>query len=340
MVKALSFKGEKKIKKRKRPAEEREENPEKEPPNKALTTTTLTEDDDSWVSAEIPTDIVGPVVFTLPTIPISCIACDAHGKIFASEIENVVDGDPSTTEPHDVRQVWVASKVAGTENFSFKGHHGKYLGCDKFGIVSATKEAISSEESFICIPVPDSKATFSLQTSRETYLTADDAKDISSTSIRGDADAIGFNTTFRIRMQARFKPKLKATKEEKALSKISRKELEDAVGRRLEDDEIKLLKKARKEGNYHEALLDVKVKGKHDKVCRILFFHNWVLISNLSCLVVCMILCTFHLKYSLLAFCSCQTTTIKSLSKLCVSSWQSMIIDTVSRICHRNAFSA
>ena len=66
-------------------------------------------------------------------------------------------------------------------------------------------------------------------------------------------------------MQARFKPNLKASREEKAREKISRKELEESVGRRLDDDEVKKLKKARREGNYHEVLLDVKIKGKHDK---------------------------------------------------------------------------
>lgn len=66
-------------------------------------------------------------------------------------------------------------------------------------------------------------------------------------------------------MQARFKPKLKASKESKAREKISRKELEDAVGRTLKDDEVRRLKKARVEGDYHEAILDVRVKGKHDK---------------------------------------------------------------------------
>ena len=83
--------------------------------------------------------------------------------------------------------------------------------------------------------------------------------------IRGDATDITFNTTLRIRMQARFKPRLKASKEEKASQKISRKELEEAVGRRLEDDEVRRLKKARREGDYHEALLLIKVKNKHDK---------------------------------------------------------------------------
>jgi protein FRG1 len=66
-------------------------------------------------------------------------------------------------------------------------------------------------------------------------------------------------------MQARFKPKLRASKEEKAHAKISRKELEDIIGRKLEDDEVRKLKKARREGNFHETALDLKVKSSHDK---------------------------------------------------------------------------
>ena len=83
--------------------------------------------------------------------------------------------------------------------------------------------------------------------------------------IRGDADSISFNTTLRIRMQARFKPRIKANKEQKAKERISRRELEEVVGRRLEDEEVRKLKRARMHGNYHEAVLDVRVSGKHDK---------------------------------------------------------------------------
>jgi protein FRG1 len=98
---------------------------------------------------------------------------------------------------------------------------------------------------------------------RSTYLAVDDDK--TPAELRGDAEEAAEMTGIRIRMQARFKPKHKVDKAEKVRAKISRKELEDEVGRRLEDDEVKKLKKARREGNYHEAMLDVKVKGKHDK---------------------------------------------------------------------------
>ncbi len=137
------------------------------------------------------------------------------------------------------------------------------MSCDKIGVLSAIHEAISPEESFICIASPETPGTFRVQTGRETFLTVKDDKTVPE--VRGDAESISFNTTLRVRMQARFKPKLKANKESKAREKISRKELEEAVGRKLDDDEAKRLKKARVQGNYHEAILDVRVKGKHDK---------------------------------------------------------------------------
>jgi len=102
-----------------------------------------------------------------------------------------------------------------------------------------------------------------VQTVRERFFTVVDESRVPE--IRGDAESISFNTTLRIRMQARFKPRLKASKESKIREKISRKDLEGVVGRRLDDDEVKRLKKARVQGDYHEAILDVRVKGKHDK---------------------------------------------------------------------------
>lgn len=113
----------------------------------------------------------------------------------------------------------------------------------------------------------DTPGTFQVQTLRDTYLTVRPARGKANAppEVRGDATDVSFDSTLRIRMQARFKPRLKASKEERAREKISRKELEDAVGRRLDEDEVKRLKRARREGDYHEVLLDMKVKSKHDK---------------------------------------------------------------------------
>ncbi|KAL8798558.1 MAG: hypothetical protein Q9182_006573 [Xanthomendoza sp. 2 TL-2023] len=257
MVKPLAFKGDMRVKKRKvtpTDCHAREETKPRELSNEA-------HEDDSWVTADSSGDISGPVVIVLPSTKPTCIACDAAGKVFTSELENMVEGDPSSAEPHDIRQVWIANQIAGTDNICFKGHHQGYLGCDSIGNLSARSEAVSPEETFFCLATSDTPGTFNIQTVREKFISVtDDGKDI-----RADAETISFNTTVRIRMQARFKLKLKANKEIKAKEKITKKDLEIAVGRKLEDDEVRKLKKARVKGDYHEKLLDVRVKGKHDK---------------------------------------------------------------------------
>ena len=128
MVKPLAFKGDQKSKKRKILH-----------PDSSLTledcdtkhhtiqnTAAEAGEDDSWVTAEASTDVTGPVIFALPSAEPTCIACDANGKVFTSQLENILEGDLATAEPHDVRQVWVASRIAGTDEISFKGHHGRY----------------------------------------------------------------------------------------------------------------------------------------------------------------------------------------------------------------------
>ncbi|KAF7597039.1 hypothetical protein BBP40_010513 [Aspergillus hancockii] len=242
MVKPLSFKGDKPKKPKMRTAPYPSTKPPK-PTSTDLTTTAEEEtentaEDQSWVSADAPSDLAGPVIIVLPSDPPTCVACDANGKVFASEIENLIEGDPGTAEPHDVRQVWVTTRVAGTEGISFKGHCGRYLGCDSYGIPSASSSAISHQESFVVIP-SEVPGTFSLQTGggdKETFLTIKETQSSKAASgsvveVRGDATSLSFETTMRIRMQARFKPRIKASKETKAKEKISRKELEEIVGR-------------------------------------------------------------------------------------------------------------
>lgn len=139
MVKPLTFKGDKKPKKRKR--EHRDDgaaeagdsggNNQVASSSKAARVVAgaadedNVENDDSWVSADAVGDVSGPVMFVLPTEPLTALACDANGKVFTLPIENVVDGNAATAEPHDVRMVWVANKIAGTENHRFKGSAGK-----------------------------------------------------------------------------------------------------------------------------------------------------------------------------------------------------------------------
>lgn len=116
MVKPLAFKGEKTNKKRK--AVTAEDNIQSQ--KKTRESLADTQEDDHWVTADAVGDISGPIVIVLPSTSMSCIACDAEGKVFVSKMENVVE-----VEPHDVRQVWIASRVAGTDSIGLKGHHGR-----------------------------------------------------------------------------------------------------------------------------------------------------------------------------------------------------------------------
>ena len=261
MVKPLAFKGEKKSKKRK--IHDFAEGSNHEQSVEKLNSSAISEDDDSWVSAEVPGDVIGPVILVLPSEPPTCLACDVNGTVFASELENIVEANPATAEPHDVRQVWVVNRIAGTDSLSLKGHHAKYLGCDNIGVFLAKTEAISPNETFRCLASPGTPGLFNIQTVRDHFLSCTETN--KGPEIRGDTESISSTTSLRIRMQMRFKPRLKANKDLRAKEKISKKGLEEAAGRRLEDHEVKKLKRARADGTYHEAILDVRVKGKHDK---------------------------------------------------------------------------
>lgn len=139
MVKPLTFKGDKKPKKRKREHKDDGAAEAGDSGNNQVASSSSkaarvvagaadednVENDDSWVSADAVGDVSGPVMFVLPTEPLTALACDANGKVFTLPIENVVDGNAATAEPHDVRMVWVANKIAGTENHRFKGSAGK-----------------------------------------------------------------------------------------------------------------------------------------------------------------------------------------------------------------------
>ncbi|KAL3472899.1 FRG1-like family-domain-containing protein [Aspergillus californicus] len=288
MVKPLTFKGDKPKSKKRKQAPSSHDNdfadqslaPAPKLPKQSTTTdqaqpseataahTDESAEDQSWVSADAPNDISGPVLLVLPSDPPTCIASDMNGKVYASDLENLVEGDPKTAEPHDVRQVWVATRVAGTEGVSLKGGHGRYLSCDKYGIFSATSSAVSAHESFLMLPSPDIPGAFSVQThggagETDTFISATETP--KGVEIRGDEMNLSFKTTMRIRMQARFKPRIKASKETKAREKVSRKELEEIVGRKLDEEDVRRLRRARKQGNFHEEVLDVRVSGKHDK---------------------------------------------------------------------------
>jgi len=284
-VKPLTFKGDKKPKKRKH--RDRDES-EKQQVATVADTADFAEDE-TWTTPDTPTDLSGPTLIVLPTQPSTCLASDAHGNVFASPIENIFEQHAESAEPHDVRQVWIATQVAGTGQISFKASHGGYLSCDSLGVLGARREARGVEEGFVVESVDsaDGKLRWRILTTATKHTEGDAGKrylcaviEASSTSsmsndsgskkkvsisLRGDGSADSDSTHMILKMQARFKPRVQQNKETKAKEKVSRRELEQVVGRRLDEEEVRRLKRAKKEGTYYEEILDVRVKGKHDK---------------------------------------------------------------------------
>lgn len=131
MPKALTFKGDKpKPKKRKRTQEEKES--KEDGASKQLVPSgdiaAEAEHDENWVSADNVSDLAGPVMLVFPSEPVMALACDQLGTVFASKVENMVEGVASSAEPHDVRQVLVATRVVGSESdVVLKGCNGRYV---------------------------------------------------------------------------------------------------------------------------------------------------------------------------------------------------------------------
>ncbi|KAI9776103.1 MAG: hypothetical protein M1839_000616 [Geoglossum umbratile] len=147
-----------------------------------------------------------------------------------------------------------------------------YLSSDASGALSAHAEAMSPAETFQIAPhASGAPGGFAVQTARDTYLSFSPANDPispASPSLPPSPHARPADPpphALYIRMQTAHKARLATSLAAKAREKISRRELEDMVGRRLEEEEVRRLKRARREGGFYEAVLDVRVKGKHDK---------------------------------------------------------------------------
>jgi protein FRG1 len=223
----------------------------------------------------LPEDLTGPILITIASTPPTCLASDAIGSVFASPLTAIEGENLSTAEPTAVQQVWVCARVYGstTGKFTLRSHTGKYLSCSKTGELSATRDAIGPEEEFVPVRSELGGPRWAWQTCRDKFIGVDEKAGgggAGGVVVRGDRDDVGFRETWTVRLQKRNKVRVKAGGgvEEKGRTKdrVSRKELEDMAGFALDDDQVKLLRKARKEGGFHEALLDLKVKhGKHDK---------------------------------------------------------------------------
>ncbi|CDZ97153.1 Predicted actin-bundling protein [Phaffia rhodozyma] len=286
----LSFKGEKKKKshKRSRDSDDESERNLGEGSRRKSKKQEEVLEPGAWVFPEAPNEVTGPTFIWHPSDPPACIGYDPQRlRVTTAPLPSPTVAASSSSEnppalsyePEDIHSVWVVSKLSGAASINLRTADGHFLGCDKFGVISATSESRGPLENFT--PHIVDSSFLALETTHGTYLSLSETA-TGGFTLRGDSTSIGFTESFRCKVQAGFRQK-------------ARMELDDAKGSaRQKDmhykdiDEAKLtkermlwfgdkhvtstgskkeLKKALKEGNLSETLLDRRSKLKSDKYC-------------------------------------------------------------------------
>ncbi|KAJ7510004.1 FRG1-like family-domain-containing protein [Mycena galericulata] len=276
----LTFKGEKKTKKRKREDGEEGRKSKRKEDDK---------DPETWVLPEQPYEIRGPTFIVHPSDPSPI--CITFNSTSNRVVLNVLDKNrpedapepaaepPSLLErtPTDVSQVWVITRIAGSPTINLRTGtgEGKFLSCDAHGLVSADRDARGPQEEWTPVVLPDGMVAF--MNVYEKYLSVDEVAG-GAMELRGDSDEVGFRERFWIKIQ--YKYKKEANEEEKQKKDgISDPLRIDETGTNkiyqtwgmgrsvVSDGDKKELKRARKEGRLAEAMLDRRSKLKSDRFC-------------------------------------------------------------------------
>ncbi|KZT11329.1 uncharacterized protein LAESUDRAFT_692048 [Laetiporus sulphureus 93-53] len=273
----LKFKGEKSKKKRKR--EDGEESSSRRRRKEEE------ESPETWVLPESGSEIRGPTFIMHPSDPSPiCITYDStRGRIILHALDkdkadnvqesvNILDRTPT-----EVSQVWVTTRVAGSPTINLRTGtgEGKFLSCDKHGLVSADREARGPQEEWTPVVFPDGMVAF--QNVYEKYLGIDEVAG-GNLALRGDCEEVGFPERFWVKIQSKYKREAYEEEKKKKEGMTDETKFDEAsankvyqawgAGRSIVSAEDKKeLKRARKEGRLAEALLDRRSKLKSDRFC-------------------------------------------------------------------------
>ncbi|KAJ3341942.1 hypothetical protein HDU93_003763 [Gonapodya sp. JEL0774] len=260
---------------------------------------------EGWINVDTMDDISGPIFFvTAVTDPPSSLCSFENSSVVSissalpKEESSGTVVSVSALEPLSVTQVFVAKRANPTVPvFSFKSAFNKYVSCDKFGIVTCDKEAVGPLEEWDVVFREDGVAI--KHHVYDKFLKADAealkaAGPRSGNVVRADSESVGFAEVWRLRCQAETRAAVRREKKKRrGLLDDGGQGVAEDVGDidKFEVDQIKKfhtwglgrlitptntddmaipktnLKKASKEGKLHEALLDRRVKLKHDKFC-------------------------------------------------------------------------
>ncbi|KAJ3334251.1 hypothetical protein HDU76_003900 [Blyttiomyces sp. JEL0837] len=226
---------------------------------------------EGWVTAECIEDLSGPIIIvSQATDPSSTLYCAENNAVSFKKLLNN-DVPLNELEPTDVGQVFIATILpTTTPKISLKSAYEKYLTTDKFGIVSCDTEAIGPTSEWEIVKREDG---FAFQTYQNQFLSLNVNVEKSKGNVRADVENVGFKEVFLIRCQAQNKFKNKKKKAEEVLDAevLDMEFLKKSQSYKraaLTPEEIKLLKRAQKEGNLQETMLERRAKTKADKFCK------------------------------------------------------------------------
>ena len=267
----LKFKGDKTSKKRKREAgsSSRAKEDEGSP--------------DTWVLPESASELRGPSFVFHPSDPHPyCMQYDStRNRLALQQLDKDVDPSaaPSILDrvPTEVSQVWVITRIAGstTVNLRTGVGEGKFLSCDKHGLVSADRDARGPQEEWTPVVLPDGMVAF--MNLYEKYLSVDEVAG-GTLSLRGDSETVGFAERFWVKVQNKYKKEAN-DEEKKKKEGISSVDTVDEAGSNhlyqawgagrsvVSQDDTRELKRAKKDGRLAEAMLERRAKLKSDRFC-------------------------------------------------------------------------
>lgn len=213
----LKFKGEKTKKKRKR-----EHGDDGESSTRRHRKDEDDESAETWVLPEEANEIRGPTFIVHPSdiSPISVTYDTTRGRIVLQPLDKEKTEDDQESPklldrvPTEVSQVWVVTRVAGSPTINFRTGvgEGKFLSCDKHGIVSADREARGPQEEWTPIVFPDGMVAF--QNIYEKYLAIDEVAG-GQLALRGDSEEVGYSERFWVKIQSKYKKEAHAEEKRK-----------------------------------------------------------------------------------------------------------------------------
>ena len=165
-----------------------------------------------------------------PEIPPASSTSGQLAELEGAEIVSI----SSEVTPQSIYQVWVASRIAGLDDkWTFRGADGKYLGCDKYGVVKSASEARGPQEEWQVVAQPGSER-LALRSVHGGYLTLDQVAG-GKRVVRADAESITDAELWHVRVQWKFRHKARYGDDASKLAKksSSRTDKDEAIANEI-----------------------------------------------------------------------------------------------------------